>query len=164
MQLLAKDEILRRVYAERSECYEKNVTRHLSHVTFIHLGCDSATLCLCGYTVGLGYNLACWTISGTASSHSTAMMCTPEIPLISLTCSMTSRHILMPSSFPFLAADAAVMRFITSSGTSIPGTLCFMCFAMPADLSGATPARINAFSWSPMSVTIFIHSLNFGTL
>ena len=63
-----------------------------------------------------------------------------------------------------LLADAAVIRFITSSGTSIPGTLYFMCLAMPADFSGATPARMNAFSWSPISVTIFIHSLNFLTL
>ena len=36
--------------------------------------------------------------------------------------------ILMPSSLPFLAAEAVVMRFMTSSGTSIPGTLYFMCF------------------------------------
>jgi len=46
----------------------------------------------------------------------------------------------------------------------MPGTRFFMYLAMPTFFMGVRPARIATSSWSPISRTPFIQSLNFSML
>ena len=70
------------------------------------LSARQAWLAGAGSTSGLGKSPASLTISGTASSHSIAWICTPLTPSISRSCWISSTEIFLPSVAGLVLLDA----------------------------------------------------------